>query len=174
MAGSAVGPIYGPIPELNTAWATANPLTGAPLYSAEETRELIRDAMNISGGYRELHKLSQAMNSTAVISSLAVQKIQDMIIRWAALDIRISELRSAEPTDAGLPLIRADVVEYSEEPLRKGLSATQVKTLPLEEESMRLTVKICRALNLQLWELPEAPCCQSDISGGGTARIMRS
>lgn len=173
MAGAAVGPIYGPIPELNPVWAISNPETGGPLYSPEDARELLRDAMSISGGYRELHRLSQAMNSLAVTSGLAVARVQAMLVSWVALDLKISQLRSADPTDAGLPLVRADVIEYSEEPLRKGLSLTQVKTQPLEEESARLTVKICRALNLQMWELPEAPCCDGP-AGGGTARIRRS
>lgn len=174
MAGAAVGPIYGPIPDLDQAWATENPQTGAPLYTAEETRELLRDCQNISGGYRELHKLTQAMNSTAVISQLLVNRVQDMLIKWVALDIKISQIRSEDPPDAGLPLIKADVVEYSEEPLRKGYSVTQVKTQALSEEAARLTIKICRSMNLQLWELNEAPCCESDISGGGTARLIRS
>lgn len=173
MAGAAVGPIYGPIPELNPVWAIANPETGAPLYTPEDARELIRDAMAISGGYRELHKLSQAMNSLAQISALAVAKVQDQLLHRMALEAKISQLRSADPTDVGLPLVRADVVEYSEEPLRRGLSLTQIKTQPLQEESGRLAVKICRALNLQVWALPEAPCCDG-FAGGGTARIRRS
>ena len=168
MAGAAVGPIYGPIPELNASWATTNPQTGTPLYTAEQTREIIRDSQGISGGYREMHKLSQAMNSTAVISPLIVEKIQDMVIKWLALDIKISEIRSAEPDDNGLPLVKADVVEYSEEPLRRGMSATQVKTQPLEEEQARLAIKICRSLNLELWELPQAPCCLESLHAGMT------
>lgn len=169
MAGAAVGPIYGPIPELDSYWAIES--AGSPLFTAEETRELIRDAMGISGGYRELHKLSQAMNSAVAISLRTVAKIKDMIVKWNALDIKISDLRSADPTDAGLPLIKADVVEYSEEPLRHK-SLTQVKTQPLEEEQARLGIKICRALNLELWDLPQAPCCGN--SGTGMAQIIRS
>lgn len=169
MAGAAVGPIYGPVPELASSWVIES--AGSPLFSAEETRELLRDAMGISGGYRELHKLSQAMNSTAAISLLTVGKVKDMLIKWNALEIKISGLRSADPTDAGLPLIKADVIEYSEEPL-KNKSLTQVKTQPLEEEQMRLGVKICRALNLELWDLPQAPCCGQ--SGVGMAQIIRS
>lgn len=171
MAGAATGPIYGPIPELNAAWATANPQTGDPLYSAEETRELIRESQKISAGYRELHKLSQAMNSTATISSLTVEKIQDFLIKWTALEVKIESLRSADPSDAGLPLIKADVIEYSEEPL-KYKSLTQVKTQPLEEEQARLEIKICRALNLELWDLPQAPCCLDHAAGMTT--IYRS
>lgn len=171
MAGAATGPIYGPIPDLHSAWATANPQTGAPLYTAEETRELLRESQKISAGYRELHKLSQAMNSTATISTITVEKVQDFLIKWTALELKIESLRSADPTAAGLPLIKADVVEYSEEPLRNK-SLTQIKTQPLEEEQARLEIKICRALNLELWDLPQAPCC-SDY-GNGMTQVMRS
>lgn len=164
MAGAATGPIYGPIPDLKAAWATANPQTGDPLYTAEETRELLRESQKISAGYRELHKLTQAMNSTATISSLTVEKIQDFLIKWTALEVKIENLRSADPTEAGLPLIKADVVEYSEEPL-KNKTLTQVKTQPLEEEQARLEIKICRALNLELWDLPQAPCCAEHSVG---------
>jgi hypothetical protein len=164
MAGAATGPIYGPIPDLNVVWATSNPQTGAALYTAEETRELLRESQKISAGYRELHKLSQAMNSTAVISSITVEKIQDFVIKWAALEIKIETLRSETPSEAGLPLIKADVVEYSIEPL-KYKSLMQVKTQPLEEEQARLEIKICRALNLELWDLPQAPCCTDEVNG---------
>ena len=169
MAGAAVGPIYGPIPEVNAAWVIES--SGSPLFSAEDTRELLRDAMGISGGYREMHKLSQAMNSTASISLLTVNKVKDMIVKWNALEVKISDLRSADPTDAGLPLIKADVVQYSEEPL-KNKSLTQVKTQPLEEEQARLAIKICRAMNLELWDLPQAPCCGESVSG--MAMVIRS
>lgn len=175
MAGAATGPIYGPIPELDASWATDNPQTGDPLYSPEETRELIRESQGISGGYRELHKLSQAMNSTATISVLVVQKIQDYLLRWVALDIKISDIRSEDPPADALPLVKADVVEYSEEPLRKGMSATQVRTQALEEEHARLAIKICRSLNLQLWDLEEPPCCGQQMIGGTMqARVRRS
>lgn len=174
MAGAALGPIYGPIPELAPIWATDNPQTGAPLYSAEETRELLRDSQGISGGYRELHKLSQAMNSAAEISELVVAKVQDMLLRWIALDLKASEIRSETPDANGLPLVRADVVEYSEEPLRRGLSATQVRTQALEEEAARLTVKICKALNLELFSLEQAPCCPDGAYGPTTTGIRRS
>ena len=172
MAGASTGPIYGPIPDLEAAWATLNPQTGTPLYSAEETREILRQTQSISGGYREMHKLSQAMNSTATISGLTVTKIQEMLISWVALDVKISTLRSADPPDAGLPLVKADVVEYSDEPLRQGLSLTQVKTQPLEEEQARLSIKICRALNLEMWDLPQAPCCED--AARGMTQIYRS
>lgn len=176
MAGAATGPIYGPIPELDASWATANPQTGDQLYTSEETRELIRESQTISAGYRELHKLSQAMNSTALISILVVEKIQDYLIKWVALDIKISEIRSANPSDNGLPLVKADVVEYSEEPLRKGMSQAQIKTQPLEEEQARLAIKICRSLNLEMWELPAAPCCIDSLHSGmhATTRVARS
>ncbi|MGA0983307.1 hypothetical protein [Vulcanococcus sp.] len=174
MAGAALGPIYGPIPELDPSWATDNPQTGAPLYTPAETRELIRDSQGISGGYRELHKLSQAMNSAAAISPLVVAKIQDMVVRWVAIDLKASEIRSETPDAVGLPLIRADVVEYSEEPLRAGKAQYQVRTQALEEEAARLTVKICKALNLELFDLEQAPCCMQGAYGGGMTTLVRS
>lgn len=174
MAGAALGPIYGPIPELDASWATDNPQNGDPLYTAAETRELIRDSQGISGGYRELHRLSQAMNSAAAISPLVVAKIQDMLLRWVALDLKISEIRSETPDAVGLPLIRADVVQYSEEPLRQGKAQHQIRTQALEEEANRLTVKICKSLNLELFDLEQAPCCMEGAYGGGMTTIRRS
>lgn len=175
MAGGSIGPLYGPLPELDDSWAIENPQDpGVVLYTKEQAREIIRESQGISGGFREIHKLSQAMNSVVEISDLIVEKIQDLATRWIALDAKVIQIRETVPDGEGLPIVKADVIDYSEEPLKRGITPAQMKTAPLEEEQARIAVKICQALSLELYDLPAAPCCSTTYRGGGSTILRRS
>lgn len=169
MSAQRVGPLYGPLPDLAPAWAIAAPVA----YTAEDVRELLRDVMELRVNKESLHRLSLAMNSVAALSSLAVKKIQADLLRHMDLQVKVDEIRAKVPTSVspdGLPIIKADVVEYSEEPLKQGKTYAAMAIQPLEEEISRLAVKICLALDLEAFGLDEAPCCQGGYGMGGAMR----
>lgn len=162
MAGMRVGPLYGPLPDIDTAWQMLASDNVTVLFNGEELRELIRDNLGLSIAYQELHKLSQAMNSAAAVSTKAVDTIIKDIESIEAARLKVENLKQAEPVNpTNLPLIKADVVEYSEEPLKRGHSALAISLVPLEEEIARLCMKICISLDLCTFGLDGAPCCSA-------------
>lgn len=171
MPAGSTGPLYGPLPELDPNWEIT--LNGQLLYAPEDTRDLILLTQGLRVNYTDMHRLSLAMNSAATLSLQAVSRIKADVVKWIDIDTSIQEARSVVPatlSPGGLPLKKADVVEYSEEPLKSGKNFTSIALQPLQEEQARLGIRICLALDLINYELP-APCC---VPERVAASLMRS
>lgn len=158
MPAQSTGPLYGPLPEIDVAW-TIDDDQGGVLFDGEDVRELLREMNGIRVNKYELHKLTLAMNAAAAISAKAVAKLQQKITTILSLELKIQAVkqRDIENPDE-LPLVQADVVHYSEEPLKKGVTAAAMKLQPLIEEVARLKMEICIGLALMEHGLP-GPCC---------------
>lgn len=168
-----MAPLYGPLPDLDPAWAILAP-DSSVIFAAEDVRELIRDIEGIPLNYRELHKLSSAMNAVYALSPAAIERIKADVRTHTELTLQIESIKQANPgTSSGLPLIKADVVEYSEEPLKHGATPLSLKLQPLNEEVARLAVKICLALDFESFDLA-GPCCTADRFSSGITPLYRS
>lgn len=168
---ASTGPLYGPIPNLDPRWALVDN-QGQVVRTPEQVRELIRLTQALPLSYGTLHGLSQAMAAVVALSADAVADIRSSVIEYQALENRITAINNEEREEA-LPLRKADVVEYSEEPLRRGTTPTQLRLQPLKEEKARLAVRICLQLDLGSFGL-EAPCCSTWRSTDGVAALRRS
>lgn len=170
MAGARVGPLYGDLPDLDPTWVLLAS-DGSVTFSSTDLRELIRDNLEIATSYTQLHRLSLAMNSTAELSSRAVKTIVQQVVEIETLRLKVSNLKQADPENpTQLPLVKADVVEYSEEPLKRGQNTLKLAIQPLEEEINRLAVKICISLDLCEFGV-DGPCCSTAHS---MASLIRS
>lgn len=162
MAGMRVGPLYGPLPEIHSSWQLLASDGLTVIFTGEDLRELIRDNLEISAAYNELHKLSTCMNSVAAVSSKAVASLVGDIKAIEDTRLKVEALKQADPVNpSSLPLIKADVVEYSEEPLKRGQHALSISLQPLEEEIARLAMKICISMDMCAWDIKGAPCCST-------------
>lgn len=162
MAGMRVGPLYGPLPDIDPAWQLLADDNVTVIFDGEDLRELIRDNLHLSVAHYELKKLSLAMNSAAAVSTKAVARIVADVKKIEDLRIKVEELKQADPVNPSqLPLIKADVIEYSEEPLKRGVNPLALSLVPLEEEIGRLGMKICIALDLEAFDVQGAPCCSN-------------
>lgn len=171
MAGMRVGPLYGPLPDIDPAWQLLASDNVTVIFDGEDLRELIRDNLGLNTSYSELHKLSQCMNSAAAVSTRAVTSIVADIKRIEDLRLKVETLKQADPQNpTSLPLIKADVVEYSEEPLKRGKNPLAISLQPLEEEIARLGMKICISLDMGAWDLG-GPC---NDTGRWSPGIIRS
>jgi hypothetical protein len=161
-------PIAGPLPDLNTAWTyydKENPDTVK--FTPEEMRELTRDMQNLGLNGYNLHQLTLAMNAVADLGQPGVNSIMDDVILYHDLQNRLEALEGSGSLDGlelspdGLPMIKADVVEWSDKALGccgKGDSYFQKVLAPFKEAQARLVMKVCIALNLCDYEL-RAVCC---------------
>ncbi|QNJ25968.1 hypothetical protein SynSYN20_01641 [Synechococcus sp. SYN20] len=162
MPASRVGPLFGPLPELDESWILMTADETLVLYTAEDVREFIREIQDLRGAYDQIHKLSMAMNGLAAYNPVAVKTVLVDVIRYLELEDILNAKQEESPTNVspdGLPIIKADVVEYSEEPLKNGTNYMETVLQPMRERMARLKMSICRALDLCSYDLSEAPCC---------------
>ena len=172
MAGARVGPLYGPIPDIDEAWQLLASDGVTVIFDGSDLRELIRDNLGVPATYSELKKLSLAMNSVAAVTTAGVNSIVQDVKTIEDLRIKIQTLKQADPINpTSLPLIKADVVEYSEEPLKNGQNALAISLTPLNEEVARLGMKICLSLDLIAYNVEGAPCCSTAMV---STALMRS
>lgn len=161
MSAARVGPLFGPLPDLDDQWIVTADDNVTVLYSAEDMREFIREIEDLRGAYKEVHKLSMAMNGLAAYNPKAVQKVITQVIKYLELEDIYNAKQEQTPSVSpdGLPIIKADVVEYSEEPLKSGSNYMETVLQPMRERMARLQMDICRNLDLCSYDLGEAPCC---------------
>lgn len=178
-------PIAGPLPDLDPAWTyydKENPDTVK--FTAEEMRELTRDMQNLGLTAYNLHQLTLAMNAVAELGQPGVNSIMDDVILYHDLQNRLEALEGSGSLDGlqlspdGLPMIKADVVEWSDKALGccDGDSYFQKVLAPFKEAQARLVMKVCIALNLCDYEL-RAVCCshfQRMEAFSKTTRLYRS
>lgn len=174
MAGQYIGPLYGPLPDLKTSWeaTVVEPSTGETIviYTAEDMREMLREMQELRVAFDQMTKLTVAMNSLADISAKAQANVKADIIKWTDLrdgvDAKLEQIPDFRPGE--LPIIKADVVEYSEEPLKGGaMKYADVQLLAVRERMSRLQMSVCRTLDLCAFDINEALCC----SGPTAARV---
>lgn len=170
MAGARTGPLYGPLPEIEAAWVTYEEDNQTVALTGKDYRELLRELLELPINNRDLHRLSQAMNAAAKISEDGVRAVMVDVLKIVELKAKLEGYKQADVSDpTALPLIQADVVKYSEEPLKAGRNPLAIATQPLREEIARLEVKICLALDLATWGL-EAVCNCSNPSAPSVIR----
>lgn len=184
MPAQYIGPLYGPLPDVDPSWAvtlTAENGDVIVAYSPEDMREMIREMQDLRVAHDQLSKLSIAMNSLVGISPRAVANVKEDVIKWTDLEDGVNEKLEQIPdiSPDGLPIIKADVVEYSEVPLQKGTSYMGAALQSVRERMSRLQMKVCRTLDLCSFDLNEAVCCDggSAIHGGpmrGAVPLFRS
>ncbi len=168
MPARSIGPLYGDIPELDASWAVAG------TYTADEMRELIRAMQEIKTSYANLRQLTLAMNSAADLSAAAVSTIKSDIAAHAELIAKIETAQENIPADLSpdkLPLVKADVVSYSEEPLKARANYMATVLQPAQERAARLVMKVCLALDLCTFGVDDAPCCKGP---NGMTSLQRS
>lgn len=172
MPAARVGPLYGPLPELDAQWIVIAPDNVTTLYTAEDMREFIREIEDLRGAYLEVHKLSMAMNGLAAFNPKAVQKVITQVTKYLELEDIYNEKQEQTPNISpdGLPIIKADVIEYSEEPLKNGSNYMETALQPLRERMARLQMDICRTMDLCSYDLDEAPCCDGPMAMHGIQR----
>lgn len=163
-------PVYGSLPGLASTWAVVG-VDPAPSFTAEQMREQLRVLLDLPLAFYELSKLSEAMNGAAELSPEAVARVKADAIEWQAIEEQVAAIRR-EPTESGLPLIQADVVKYSEEPLKGGHGIAGLRTQPLADEQARISRRIAQALSICLY-LPTARGCGGHGRSGST-RLYRS
>lgn len=175
MTARRTGPLYGPLPDLDTAWEFKGDDGVTVLYTTGDMLEMIREMQDLRSSYDQLHRLSLAMNSLAALSTRSVKTVQDDVQKYYQLkdgvDAQLEEI--PDLTSANLPIIKADVVEYSEEPLKQrsdGKSYQDIQLQPIRERMSRLVIKVCRTLDLEAYELNEAPCCAGPSAMHGYTR----
>ena len=184
MPARYTGPLYGELPEVKAIWAysmTNEQGEEILVYSPDDMLEMVREMQDLRVSYDQLRQLTVAMNSLADLSPKAVKSVQDDVIKWdglsAGVDIELEKIPNLSVD--GLPIIKADVIEYSEVPLEKGLNYGQIQLQTVRERMSRLVLKVCRTLDLCSFGLEEAACCTgpSAIHGnfrGGTVPLYRS
>lgn len=181
MPAARVGPLFGPLPDLDDQWIVKAE-DDTVLYTAEDMREFIREIEDLRGAYTEVHKLSMAMNGLAAYNPKAVAKVITQVTKYLELEDIYNAKQEETPANASpdaLPIIKADVVEYSEEPLKKGANYMETVLQPMRERMARLAMDICRTLDLCSYDINEAPCCAGPdaLHGymkGGPTHLYRS
>ena len=165
MSSQYIGPLYGPLPDLEASWAytTVDPENDATviLYTPEDMREMIREMQDLRTAYDQLSKLSIAMNSLAALSPRAQESVKKDVVKYVDLkdEINLQLDKVPEVSPDGLPIIKADVIEYSEEPLKQGKNYVNVQLQTARERLSRLQMSVCRTLDLCAFDLNEAICC---------------
>ena len=185
MPARYTGPLYGELPEVKAIWAytMTSEETGEEVvvYSPDDMLEMVREMQDLRVAYDQLRQLTIAMNSLADLSPKSVKSVQEDVIKWdslsAGVDIELEKIPNLSPD--GLPIIKADVIEYSEVPLEKGFSYAGVALQSVRERMSRLVLKVCRTLDLCSFGLDEAPCCDGPMAihgnfRGGTVPLYRS
>ena len=154
----------GELPDLDPVWGQRQPDSSDRDTSASH-RELLRHAFDIPASPSMLLRLTLAMNACADVSKAAVASVIADLHRYELLLGKFTRHKQ-EALDRGdpvLPLVKADVIEYSDASLRDGETQSSLCTKPLEEEMDRLKTSICWALNFPDYALP-GPCCSSGFT----------
>ena len=176
MSSQYIGPLYGPLPELEFDWHyqvddPENPGQKITLYSRQDMREMLREMQDLRVAYSEMSKLTIAMNSIVAISPNALEKVKDDIVKYVDLKDKIDAELEKVPTVGGeLPIIQADVVKYSEEPLKQGKNYANIQLQTSRERLARLQMSVCRSLDLCAFDLREACCCSGPTAMHGYTR----
>lgn len=172
MPATRVGPLFGPLPDLDEAWILRAE-DDTVLYSAEDVREFLREIEDLRGAYDQVHKLTMAMNGLAAYNPIAVRRVMVDVLKFQELEDVYNAKQEQEPaniTPDGLPIVKADVVEYSEEPLKNGSNYMETVLQPMRERMARIRMDICRALDLCSYGLDESPCCDGPQPMHGMVR----
>jgi|GEM_PF-5239674 len=177
MSAARTGPLYGPLPDLDVDWTIYEADQVTIAYSPDQTRGLIMEIQGLASSYKALHRLSTCMGGVvAMPNPVAVARIKTNISAWIVNQATITTEKTTLGGD-DLPLIKADVIEYSEEPLKQGNSIKSYKLRPLFEEQARLTMRICLDLDMETYGL-EGVCCPGGSSNGsmssGVTTVIRS
>jgi hypothetical protein len=170
------------LPEVHPAWATYKDGTEPPevLYTPEEMREVIRDMQQLPLNHYTLQQLTLAMNGVAELSLAAVETIKKDVLAYQQLEIHLENLEGGGSLEGinlspdGLPMIKADVVEWSDKLLGccgKGESYFSKVLQPFKEAKGRLVVKVCLALDLCAHDIEEAVCCSGHHRAMGSYQI---
>lgn len=175
------------VPPVDPAWTYWEPEGDPPVvqFSPEEMRELIRDMQDLPLNHSTLHNLTMAMNAVAALGQPGVDSIMADVVAYHDLVIKLEALEGGDGLDGinlspdGLPMIKADVVEWSDKALGccgKGGSYFQKVLAPFKEAKARLVMKVCIALDLCTFDL-KAVCCTTTHymdSYFKTTRLYRS
>ena len=175
------------LPPVDQAWTYYEPQSNPPevLHGPEEMRELIRDMQDLPLAYSTMHNLTMAMNAAAALGQPGVDSIMADVVAYHDLVIKLEALEGGDGLDGlnlspdGLPMIKADVVEWSDKALGccdKGSSYFQKVLAPFKEAKARLVMKVCISLDLCMYDL-KAVCCSTAHymeSHFKTARLLRS
>ena len=161
------------LPALDPAWATDDP---EHTYTPEQMRDHIRTMQDIPARMDELTSLTMAMNGCSALSPEAREQVKSDVIDWLKLRDKLLSINgSAEGIDGinisadGLPMIKADVVEWSDKMLGccgKGGTYLEVVLAPFREAANRLIMRVCITLDLCSYGLENAPCCGLGGSSG--------
>ncbi|ACT65623.1 predicted protein [Cyanophage PSS2] len=178
MPAARTGPTWGPLPDLDVDWTIYEADTVTIAYSPEQTRGLIMEIQGLASSYKTLHRISTVMgNVVAMPNPVAVERIKTNVAAWVVNQATITTEKTTLSTD-DLPLIKADVIEYSEEPLKQGKNIKTYKLQPLFEEQARLAMRICLDLDLATAGVEGAPCCPGgnamSVYGGQLTTVIRS
>ena len=158
MAGARSGPVYGDLPALDQAWAIYDTDDSTQLFTPEEARSLFLEILDQPVSYVTLHRLSMAMASTLDLNPAGVARIKQNAIYWHKHQEVVSEVRGQLPI-GDLPLVEADVLKYSEEPLKQGQNSKAWKLAPIIEEMKRIEMRICLDLDVGTFGLDGTICC---------------
>ena len=170
------------LPPVDPAWTVMKDGVDPPevLYTPEDMRELIRDMQELPVNHYTLQQLTLAMNAVAELSPAAVESIKKDVLAYQQLQIHLENLEGGGSLEGinlspdGLPMIKADVVEWSDKLLGccgKGESYFSKVLQPFKEAKGRLVIKVCLALELCAYDLETAPCCDGHRSAMGQAMI---
>ena len=175
------------LPPVDPAWTYYDKEKEPPevMFTPEEMRELIRDMQDLPLQFNILYNLTMAMNAVAALGQPGVDSIMNDVVAYHDLLAKLETLEGGGSLEGinlspdGLPMIKADVVEWSDKALGccgKGDSYFQKVLAPFKEAKARLVMKVCIALALCDYEL-KAVCCGSSHymdSYFKTARLYRS
>jgi hypothetical protein len=150
---------YGDLPPVDNIW-TLKDEEGIQTHTPEEVRSLVLEILQLPASYQEMHKISQAMASAIALNPSGVQRTLRNAAFWVKhQETMIEEKTKAATANAGLPLIEADVLKYSEKPLENG-HELHYKLMPLMEEMARIEMRICLDLDVTTFGIEGALCCR--------------
>ena len=178
MGAARSGPLYGPLPDLDTIWTIYASDNTTIVQTSSGTRSLIMEILTLASSYKNMHRLSTAMCSmVAMPNPEGVTRVKANIGYWVANQAAIVNEKTTLSADS-LPLIEADVIKYSEEPLKQGKTLIAYKLQPLLEEQARLAMRICLDLDIETFGIRNAVCCSGGMSiptsSGQLTMIQRS
>ena len=131
---------------------------------------------DIAAREEDLTNLTMAMNACSALSPEAREQVKRDVIDYLKLRDKLASINgSAEGIEGinispdGLPMIKADVVEWSDKMLGccgKGGTYLEVVLAPFREAANRLIMRVCITLDLCSYGLENAPCCGLGGSSG--------
>ena len=162
------------LPTLDPRWAIDE---GDDQYTEEQVRDLIRQMQDIPARMDEMTSLTMAMNGCYALSVEAAESVKKDVLAWVKLRDKIQLMYESDGaldninlSPDGLPMIKADVVEWSDKMLGccgEGGSYLEIVLAPFKEALMRLVMRVCVTLDLCSYDL-EAPCCGLGGMHGGS------